>query len=86
LWPRSRLRALVCFKLAVLASILLTMPFLFYTDQLAALGWLVVDLILLSALNYMIVDERRRIPSPAVEPDHTPLAGAPAGQAPGVTA
>jgi hypothetical protein len=59
LWRGSRLRALVCFKWAILASILLAQPFLFYSDQLPALAWLVVDLVLLEALNYMIDEERR---------------------------
>jgi hypothetical protein len=67
LFRRSRYRALVCFKLAILASILLSMPFLFYTDQLAALGWLVVDLLLLGALNYMLLEERRRSVSTEIE-------------------
>jgi hypothetical protein len=86
LWPRSRLRALTCFKLAVLASILLTMPFLFYTDQLAALGWLVVDLILLGALNYMIVEERRRGLAAAYDADQASPAGTPTEKTPGVVA
>jgi hypothetical protein len=86
LWRRSRLRALNCFKLAILASILFTMPFLFYTDQLAALGWLIVDLILLVALNYMIVDERRRGLAEADSTEQISPAGTPAEQTPGVVA
>jgi len=64
-WRVSRLRALVFFKWSMLVSILLAQPFLFYSDQLAALAWLVVDLVLLEALNYMIAEERKHSPSAA---------------------
>jgi hypothetical protein len=59
LWYRSRLHGHMVFRLAILVSILLAQPFLFYTDQLAAFIWLCVDLVLLETLNYMIDDERR---------------------------
>jgi hypothetical protein len=59
-WARSRLDALLWFKRAMIVSILLAQPFLFYTDQLAALAWLILDLVLLETLNFMIDAERKR--------------------------
>lgn len=58
LWLKSRLRAMIWFERGVLASLLLTQPFLFYTQQLPALAWLVVDLLMLEGLQYMIRQER----------------------------
>jgi hypothetical protein len=57
-WGRSRLRGLIWFERAILASILLVQPFLFYSQQLPALAWLVLDLILLEAVRYMIRHEQ----------------------------
>jgi hypothetical protein len=69
-WLRSRLHALVWFERAVLVSILLTQPFLFYTQQLPALAWLALDVVLLQVLRYMIQQERihqRPAPVPALQ-------------------
>ena len=57
-WRRSRLKGLIWFERAILASILLVQPFLFYTQQLPALLWLILDLILLEAVRYMIRHEQ----------------------------
>jgi hypothetical protein len=57
-WRRSRLRGLLWFERAIVTSILLVQPFLFYTQQLVALVWLVGDLVLLEALRYMIGHEQ----------------------------
>ena len=51
---RSPLQAYLWFKRAILVSILLTQVFLFYTQQLVALGALAVNLLLLGALNALI--------------------------------
>jgi hypothetical protein len=51
---RSPLQAYAWFKRAVLVSIFLTQVFLFYTQQLLALGALAVNLLVLGALNALI--------------------------------
>jgi hypothetical protein len=51
---RSPLQAYSWFKRAILISILLTQVFLFYTQQLLALGALAVNLLVLGALNALI--------------------------------
>lgn len=56
--PRSRLRAYRWFKRAVLISLLFVQVMLFYQQQLAALGWLALNLVLWSALNAMIAAEQ----------------------------
>jgi hypothetical protein len=56
--PTSRLAAYHWFKRAVLVSILLVQVFLFYESQLAALGGLAVDVIVLAGLNELIDRER----------------------------
>ena len=58
--PRSRLRAYHCFKGAMLVSIFFVQVFAFYGEQFAALGSLVFNLLVLSALNYMIAQQRLR--------------------------
>jgi hypothetical protein len=52
--PRSPLQAYEWFKRAILVSILLTQVFLFYTQQLLALGALLLNLLVLAALNALI--------------------------------
>jgi hypothetical protein len=52
--PRSPLQAYSWFKRAILVSILLTQVFVFYTQQLLALGALLVNLLVLGALNALI--------------------------------
>ena len=54
----SRLSAYQWFKRAVLVEILLTRFFNFYTDQLGAVQWLLLDVAILVVLNYMIRRER----------------------------
>ena len=56
--PRSHLRAYQWFKRAVLFSLLFVQVMLFYQQQLAALGWLALNLVLWSALNAMIAAEQ----------------------------
>jgi len=51
---RSRLSAYRWFLRAVLVSLLISQVFVFYYDQFAALGGLVVDLLIYGALRYMI--------------------------------
>ncbi len=57
-WRQSRLRGLLWFERAIVTSILLVQPFLFYTEQLPALVWLAADLVLFEALRYMIRHEQ----------------------------
>ena len=57
-WSRSRLAGLLWFKRAILVTILLAQPFLFYREQLVALAWLAVDLVILETLTYSINQER----------------------------
>lgn len=52
--PGSPLQAYSWFKRAILVSIFLTQVFLFYTQQLLALGALLLNLIVLVALNALI--------------------------------
>ena len=52
--PRSPLQAYAWFKRAILVSIFLTQVFLFYTQQLLALGALLLNLLVLTALNTLI--------------------------------
>ena len=54
LLPRSSLEAYSWFKRAILVSIFLTQVFLFYTQQLLALGALLLNLLVLAALNTLI--------------------------------
>lgn len=56
--PQSRLRAYRWFKRAVLFSLLFVQVMLFYQQQLAALGWLALNLVLWSALNALIAAEQ----------------------------
>jgi hypothetical protein len=74
-WLRSRQQSLLWFKRAIIVSILLAQPFLFYTDQLAALVWLIVDLVLLETLNFMI-DSERKAPEPEKAPQPARLQAA----------
>jgi hypothetical protein len=57
---RSRVAAYHWFKRSVLVSIFLVQVFLFFQAQLAALGGLAVDLVLLGGLNYMLRAEYAR--------------------------
>jgi hypothetical protein len=54
LLPRSLLQAYAWFKRTILVSIFLTQVFLFYTQQLLALGALLLNLLVLTALNILI--------------------------------
>ncbi len=56
--PPSRLRACRWFKRAALFSLLFVQVMLFYQQQLAALGWLALNLVLWSALTAMIAAEQ----------------------------
>jgi hypothetical protein len=51
---KSRLQAYSWFKRAILVSIFLTQVFLFYIQQLLALGTLLLNLLVLIALNILI--------------------------------
>jgi hypothetical protein len=57
----SPLQAYSWFKRAILVSIFLTQGFLFYTQQLGALGELAVNLLLLGILNSLIRNHRREV-------------------------
>ena len=59
--PTSRLAAYRWFERSLLVSIFLTRVILFWQDQLAALGGLVVDLVLLAALRFLIRQEETRV-------------------------
>lgn len=56
--PSSRIEGYRWLKRGILVSILLVQPFLFYTSQLAALGVLTIDLILLVGLDELIREAR----------------------------
>ncbi len=75
-WRRSRLHGLIWFERAIVASILLVQPFLFYTQQLVALLWLVLDLVLLEALRYMIRQEQVHPTDPSQSAQQTQVAPA----------
>jgi hypothetical protein len=62
---RSRLEAYQWFKRSILISIFLVQVFMFYLQELSALGSLVLNLLVLAALNYMIRAEKGII-QPAV--------------------
>jgi hypothetical protein len=51
---RSRVAAYRWFKRAILVSLLITQVFVFYNDQFAALGGVILGLLLYVALTYMI--------------------------------
>ena len=55
---RSRLRAYGLLRLSVLVSIFCGQGFLFYEQQLGALGGMAVDLLMLTILDAMIAGER----------------------------
>jgi hypothetical protein len=59
--PHSRLDAYRWFERSVLISVFFTQVILFWQDQMAALGGLVWDLVLLSALRFLIRQEAARI-------------------------
>jgi hypothetical protein len=59
--PRSRLSAYRWFERSVLISVFFTQVILFWQDQLAALGGLFWDLLLLSVLRFLIRQEAARI-------------------------
>jgi hypothetical protein len=69
--PQSRLRAYRWFKRAVLFSLLFVQVMLFYQQQLAALGWLALNLVLWTALNAMIAAEQP-LPAKAQETHDRP--------------
>lgn len=58
--PRSRLDAYRWFERAVLVSVFFTQVIMFWQDQLTALGGLLWDLALLSALRFLIRQESAR--------------------------
>lgn len=64
--PASRLASYRWLRRGVLASILLVQPFLFYGSQLAALGGLGVDLVLLVGLGELIRLQLRGSSSPVI--------------------
>lgn len=55
-----RLQALRLFRLSITVSLLFTQVFLFYRNELAAMGGLLVDLATYAALNTMIDLEKKR--------------------------
>src|SRR5579884_3377095 len=57
--PKSPLQAYSWFKRAILVSIFLTQVFLFYTQQLLALGSLLLNLLVLVALNTLIAAQHQ---------------------------
>jgi hypothetical protein len=59
--PQSRLAAYRWFERGVLISVFFTQVILFWQDQLAALGGLLWDLLLLSVLRFLIRQESARI-------------------------
>jgi len=58
---RSRMEAYRWFKRSILVSILLVQVFLFYVQELSALGVLILNLVVLAALNAMIWAEQSEI-------------------------
>jgi hypothetical protein len=58
--PRSRLDAYRWFERGVLVSVLITQVLIFWQDQLAALGGLLWDLLLLTALRFLLKQEEAR--------------------------
>lgn len=56
----SRVDAFTWFRRAVLVSIFVTEPFIFYGEQLTALANLAVDVLTLVAVNYMLAREQDR--------------------------
>lgn len=58
--PRSRLAAYRWFERGVLISVFFTQVIMFWQDQLTALGGLLWDLVLLSALRFLIRQESAR--------------------------
>jgi hypothetical protein len=59
--PKSRLQAFTWFKRAILVSIFLTQVFLFYTQQLLALGVLLLNLLVLAALNALMSMQQQEV-------------------------
>jgi hypothetical protein len=60
LLPRSPLQAYAWFKRAILVSIFLTQVFLFYIQQLLALGTLLLNLLVLTELNILIGTQQQK--------------------------
>jgi hypothetical protein len=58
LMRRSRLMAYQKFKESILISIFLVQVFTFYNEQLSAFIGLIINILILVALNYMIVQEK----------------------------
>jgi len=58
--PTSRLDAYRWFERGVLVSVLITQVFIFWQDQLTALGGLLWDLLLLTALRFLLKQEEAR--------------------------
>ena len=66
----SRIEAYTWFRRCQLVSIFIVQVFAFYTEQLAALSWLALDVLLLMMLDYMIREEREaEAAAPACEPE-----------------
>jgi hypothetical protein len=61
---RSRVRAFQMFEKSILVSIFLTQIFVFYKEQFSALVGLFVNILIWSALQYMIEQERLRRQKP----------------------
>ena len=72
---RSRLAAYRWFKRSILISIFYVQVFLFLESQLAALGGLLLDLVLLSGLNYMLRAEYERHEAALLRRSQRSLAG-----------
>ena len=77
---RSRLTAYLWFKRSVLVSILVGQPFLFYQQQLGALGELALNIVVLSTLNYMIHCEQDAMGN-QIPPEHGKMNDRKAAQA-----
>lgn len=58
---RSRVVTYHFFKRALLVSIFVTQVFTFYEDQLRAIGGLIINILMLAAINYMIDEEEVEI-------------------------
>jgi hypothetical protein len=82
---RSRLRAYRWFLRAVLVSLLIGQVFVFYYDQFAALGGLIVDLLLYTALRYMIGREEADARTGGTDPTEAMRQGQVVGGTPAPT-
>ena len=76
---RSRVASYRWFKAAIMVSLLITQVFVFYHDQLSALIGVIIDLLLYTALTYMIHREEARERGTEARQHTGPLKPEPAG-------